>query len=155
MGNDIFDVARGLIEIKWPLGLRSSAKKTVCIWVDPRGVKKYAHAIWKDQQFTSFLLFLWRLTRTLAVKQRLITGGCDSAHVRSILHLKASAMGASRPRMALVWNLRRWASFLQGANIYMNTVSGRGATITQIGMWSRLEADSDRNASVNLRLSMW
>ena len=127
---DISDVA-SLIEIMTIMGAKIERKKDSLI-IDPRGVKDMPMPFGKINSLRASYYFYGSLLGRYGQATVGLPGGCDLGPRPIDLHLKAfEAMGASMTMDGSSMKLATDGKPLQGANIYMDTVSV-GATINTI-----------------------
>lgn len=127
---DISDVA-SLIEIMTIMGAKIERKKDSLI-IDPRGVKNMPMPFGKINSLRASYYFYGSLLGRYGQATVGLPGGCDLGPRPIDLHLKAfEAMGAAMTMDGSSMKLATDGKPLQGANIYMDTVSV-GATINTI-----------------------
>lgn len=127
---DISDVA-SLIEIMTIMGAKIERKEDSLI-IDPRGVKNMPMPFGKINSLRASYYFYGSLLGRYGQATVGLPGGCDLGPRPIDLHLKAfEAMGASMTMDGSSMKLATDGKPLQGANIYMDTVSV-GATINTI-----------------------
>ena len=127
---DISDVA-SLIEIMTIMGAKIERKEDSLI-IDPRGVKDMPMPFGKINSLRASYYFYGRLLGRYGQATVGLPGGCDLGPRPIDLHLKAfEAMGAAMTMDGSSMKLATDGKPLQGANIYMDTVSV-GATINTI-----------------------
>ena len=127
---DISDVA-SLIEIMTIMGAKIERKEESLI-IDPRGVKDMPMPFGKINSLRASYYFYGSLLGRYGQATVGLPGGCDLGPRPIDLHLKAfEAMGASMTMDGSSMKLATDGKPLQGANIYMDTVSV-GATINTI-----------------------
>ncbi len=127
---DISDVA-SLIEIMTIMGAKIERKEDSLI-IDPRGVKDMPMPFGKINSLRASYYFYGSLLGRYGQATVGLPGGCDLGPRPIDLHLKAfEAMGAAMTMDGSRMKLARDGKPLQGANIYMDTVSV-GATINTI-----------------------
>lgn len=127
---DISDVA-SLIEIMTIMGAKIERKEDSLI-IDPRGVKDMPMPFGKINSLRASYYFYGSLLGRYGQATVGLPGGCDLGPRPIDLHLKAfEAMGASMTMDGSSMKLATDGKPLQGANIYMDTVSV-GATINTI-----------------------
>ena len=127
---DISDVA-SLIEIMTIMGVKIERKEDSLI-IDPRGVKNMPMPFGKINSLRASYYFYGSLLGRYGQATVGLPGGCDLGPRPIDLHLKAfEAMGAAMTMDGSSMKLATDGKPLQGANIYMDTVSV-GATINTI-----------------------
>ena len=127
---DISDVA-SLIEIMTIMGAKIERKEDSLI-IDPRGVKNMPMPFGKINSLRASYYFYGILLGRYGQATVGLPGGCDLGPRPIDLHLKAfEAMGAAMTMDGSSMKLATDGKPLQGANIYMDTVSV-GATINTI-----------------------
>lgn len=127
---DISDVA-SLIEIMTIMGAKIERKEDSLI-IDPRGVKNMPMPFGKINSLRASYYFYGSLLGRYGQATVGLPGGCDLGPRPIDLHLKAfEAMGAAMTMDGFSMKLATDGKPLQGANIYMDTVSV-GATINTI-----------------------
>lgn len=127
---DISDVA-SLIEIMTIMGAKIDRKEDSLI-IDPRGVKNMPMPFGKINSLRASYYFYGSLLGRYGQATVGLPGGCDLGPRPIDLHLKAfEAMGAAMTMDGSSMKLATDGKPLQGANIYMDTVSV-GATINTI-----------------------
>ena len=127
---DISDVA-SLIEIMTIMGAKIERKEDTLI-IDPRGVKNMPMPFGKINSLRASYYFYGSLLGRYGQATVGLPGGCDLGPRPIDLHLKAfEAMGAAMTMDGSSMKLATDDKPLQGANIYMDTVSV-GATINTI-----------------------
>ena len=127
---DISDVA-SLIEIMTIMGAKIERKEDSLI-IDPRGVKNIPMPFGKINSLRASYYFYGSLLGRYGQATVGLPGGCDLGPRPIDLHLKAfEAMGAAMTMDGSSMKLETDGKPLQGANIYMDTVSV-GATINTI-----------------------
>ena len=127
---DISDVA-SLIEIMTIMGAKIERKEDSLI-IDPRGVKNMPMPFGKINSLRASYCFYGSLLGRYGQATVGLPGGCDLGPRPIDLHLKAfEAMGAVMTMDGSSMKLATDGKPLQGANIYMDTVSV-GATINTI-----------------------
>ena len=127
---DISDVA-SLIEIMTIMGAKIERKEDSLI-IDPRGVKNMPMPFGKINSLRASYYFYGSLLGRYGQATVGLPGGCDLGPRPIDLHLKAfEAMGAAMTMDGSSMKLATNGKPLQGANIYMDTVSV-GATINTI-----------------------
>ncbi|MDU1983631.1 MAG: UDP-N-acetylglucosamine 1-carboxyvinyltransferase [Streptococcus parasanguinis] len=127
---DISDVA-SLIEIMTIMGAKIERKEDSLI-IDPRGVKNMPMPFGKINSLRASYYFYGSLLGRYGQATVGLPGGCDLGPRPIDLHLKAfEAMGAAMTMDGSGMKLATDGKLLQGANIYMDTVSV-GATINTI-----------------------
>ena len=127
---DISDVA-SLIEIMTIMGAKIERKEDSLI-MDPRGVKDMPMPFGKINSLRASYYFYGSLLGRYGQATVGLPGGCDLGPRPIDLHLKAfEAMGATMTMDGSSMKLATDGKPLQGANIYMDTVSV-GATINTI-----------------------
>ena len=127
---DISDVA-SLIEIMTIMGAKIERKEDSLI-IDPRGVKDMPMPFGKINSLRASYYFYGSLLGRYGQATVGLPGGCDLGPRPIDLHLKAfEAMGAAMTMDGSRMKLATDGKPLQGANIYMDTVSV-GATINTI-----------------------
>ena len=127
---DISDVA-SLIEIMTIMGAKIERKEDSLI-IDPRGVKNMPMPFGKINSLRASYYFYGSLLGRYGQATVGLPGGCDLGPRPIDLHLKAfEAMGAAMTMDGSSVKLATNGKPLQGANIYMDTVSV-GATINTI-----------------------
>ena len=127
---DISDVA-SLIEIITIMGAKIERKEDSLI-IDPRGVKDMPMPFGKINSLRASYYFYGSLLGRYGQATVGLPGGCDLGPRPIDLHLKAfEAMGAAMTMDGSSMKLATDGKPLQGANIYMDTVSV-GATINTI-----------------------
>lgn len=127
---DISDVA-SLIEIMTIMGAQIERKEDSLI-IDPRGVKNMPMPFGKINSLRASYYFYGSLLGRYGQATVGLPGGCDLGPRPIDLHLKAfEAMGAAMTMDGSSMKLATDGKPLQGANIYMDTVSV-GATINTI-----------------------
>lgn len=127
---DISDVA-SLIDIMTIMGAKIERKEDSLI-IDPRGVKDMPMPFGKINSLRASYYFYGSLLGRYGQATVGLPGGCDLGPRPIDLHLKAfEAMGASMTMDGSSMKLATDGKPLQGANIYMDTVSV-GATINTI-----------------------
>ena len=127
---DISDVA-SLIEIMTIMGTKIERKEDSLI-IDPRGVKNMPMPFGKINSLRASYYFYGSLLGRYGQATVGLPGGCDLGPRPIDLHLKAfEAMGAAMTMDGSSMKLATDGKPLQGANIYMDTVSV-GATINTI-----------------------
>ena len=127
---DISDVA-SLIEIMTIMGAKIERKEDSLI-IDPRGVKNMPMPFGKINSLRASYYFYGSLLGRYGQATVGLPGGCDLGSRPIDLHLKAfEAMGAAMTMDGSSMKLATDGKPLQGANIYMDTVSV-GATINTI-----------------------
>ena len=127
---DISDVA-SLIEIMTIMGAKIERKEDSLI-IDPRGVKNMPMPFGKINNLRASYYFYGSLLGRYGQATVGLPGGCDLGPRPIDLHLKAfEAMGAAMTMDGSSMKLATDGKPLQGANIYMDTVSV-GATINTI-----------------------
>ena len=127
---DISDVA-SLIEIMTIVGAKIERKEDSLI-IDPRGVKNMPMPFGKINSLRASYYFYGSLLGRYGQATVGLPGGCDLGPRPIDLHLKAfEAMGAAMTMDGSSMKLATDGKPLQGANIYMDTVSV-GATINTI-----------------------
>lgn len=127
---DISDVA-SLIEIMTIMGAKIERKEDSLI-IDPRGVKNMPMPFGKINSLRASYYFYGSLLGRYGQATVGLPGGCDLGPRPIDLHLKAfEAMGAAMTMDGSSMKLATDGKLLQGANIYMDTVSV-GATINTI-----------------------
>lgn len=127
---DISDVA-SLIEIMTIMGAKIERKEDSLI-IDPRGVKNIPMPFGKINSLRASYYFYGSLLGRYGQATVGLPGGCDLGPRPIDLHLKAfEAMGAAMTMDGSSMKLATDGKPLQGANIYMDTVSV-GATINTI-----------------------
>ena len=127
---DISDVS-SLIEIMTIMGAKIERKEDSLI-IDPRGVKNMPMPFGKINSLRASYYFYGSLLGRYGQATVGLPGGCDLGPRPIDLHLKAfEAMGAAMTMDGSSMKLATNGKPLQGANIYMDTVSV-GATINTI-----------------------
>lgn len=127
---DISDVA-SLIEIMTIMGAKIERNEDSLI-IDPRGVKNMPMPFGKINSLRASYYFYGSLLGRYGQATVGLPGGCDLGPRPIDLHLKAfEAMGAAMTMDGSSMKLATDGKPLQGANIYMDTVSV-GATINTI-----------------------
>ena len=127
---DISDVV-SLIEIMTIMGAKIERKEDSLI-IDPRGVKNMPMPFGKINSLRASYYFYGSLLGRYGQATVGLPGGCDLGPRPIDLHLKAfEAMGAAMTMDGSSMKLATDGKPLQGANIYMDTVSV-GATINTI-----------------------
>ena len=127
---DISDVA-SLIEIMTIMGAKIERKEDSLI-IDPRGVKNMPMPFGKINSLRASYYFYGSLLGRYGQATVGLPGGCDLGPRPTDLNLKAfEAMGATMAMDGSSMKLATEGRPLQGANIYMDTVSV-GATINTI-----------------------
>ena len=127
---DISDVA-SLIEIMTIMGAKIERKEDSLV-IDPRGVKNMPMPFGKINSLRASYYFYGSLLGRYGQATVGLPGGCDLGPRPIDLHLKAfEAMGAAMTMDGSSMKLATNGKPLQGANIYMDTVSV-GATINTI-----------------------
>lgn len=127
---DISDVA-SLIDIMTIMGAKIERKEDSLI-IDPRGVKDMPMPFGKINSLRASYYFYGSLLGRYGQATVGLPGGCDLGPRPIDLHLKAfEAMGAAMTMDGSSMKLATDGKPLQGANIYMDTVSV-GATINTI-----------------------
>lgn len=127
---DISDVA-SLIDIMTIMGAKIERKEDSLI-IDPRGVKDMPMPFGKINSLRASYYFYGSLLGRYGQATVGLPGGCDLGPRPIDLHLKAfEAMGAAMTMNGSSMKLATDGKPLQGANIYMDTVSV-GATINTI-----------------------
>ena len=127
---DISDVA-SLIDIMTIMGAKIERKEDSLI-IDPRGVKDMPMPFGKINSLRASYYFYGSLLGCYGQATVGLPGGCDLGPRPIDLHLKAfEAMGAAMTMDGSSMKLATDGKPLQGANIYMDTVSV-GATINTI-----------------------
>lgn len=127
---DISDVA-SLIEIMTIMGAKIERKEDSLI-IDPRGVKNMPMPFGKINSLRASYYFYGSLLGRYGQATVGLPGGCDLGPRPIDLHLKAfEGMGAAMTMDGSSMKLATDGKPLQGANIYMDTVSV-GATINTI-----------------------
>lgn len=127
---DISDVA-SLIEIMTIMGAKIERKEDSLV-IDPRGVKNMPMPFGKINSLRASYYFYGSLLGRYGQATVGLPGGCDLGPRPIDLHLKAfEAMGAAMTMDGCSMKLATNGKPLQGANIYMDTVSV-GATINTI-----------------------
>ena len=127
---DISDVA-SLIDIMTIMGAKIKRKEDSLI-IDPRGVKDMPMPFGKINSLRASYYFYGSLLGRYGQATVGLPGGCDLGPRPIDLHLKAfEAMGAAMTMDGSSMKLATDGRPLQGANIYMDTVSV-GATINTI-----------------------
>lgn len=127
---DISDVA-SLIEIMTIMGAKIEREEDSLI-IDPRGVKNMPMPFGKINSLRASYYFYGSLLGRYGQATVGLPGGCDLGPRPIDLHLKAfEAMGAAMTMDGSSMKLATNGKPLQGANIYMDTVSV-GATINTI-----------------------
>ncbi|WP_049482448.1 UDP-N-acetylglucosamine 1-carboxyvinyltransferase [Streptococcus parasanguinis] len=127
---DISDVA-SLIDIMTIMGAKIERKEDSLI-IDPRGVKNMPMPFGKINSLRASYYFYGSLLGRYGQATVGLPGGCDLGPRPIDLHLKAfEAMGAAMTMDGSSMKLATNGKPLQGANIYMDTVSV-GATINTI-----------------------
>ena len=127
---DISDMA-SLIEIMTIMGAKIERKEDSLI-IDPRGVKNMPMPFGKINSLRASYYFYGSLLGRYGQATVGLPGGCDLGPRPIDLHLKAfEAMGAAMTMDGSSMKLATDGKPLQGANIYMDTVSV-GATINTI-----------------------
>lgn len=127
---DISDVA-SLIDIMAIMGAKIERKEDSLI-IDPRGVKDMPMPFGKINSLRASYYFYGSLLGRYGQATVGLPGGCDLGPRPIDLHLKAfEAMGAAMTMDGSSMKLATDGKPLQGANIYMDTVSV-GATINTI-----------------------
>ena len=127
---DISDVA-SLIEIMTIMGAKIERKEDSLV-IDPRGVKNMPMPFGKINSLRASYYFYGSLLGRYGQATVGLPGGCDLGPRPIDLHLKAfEAMGAAMTMDGSSMKLATDGKPLQGANIYMDTVSV-GATINTI-----------------------
>ena len=127
---DISDVA-SLIDIMTIMGAKIERKEDSLI-IDPRGVKNMPMPFGKINSLRASYYFYGSLLGRYGQATVGLPGGCDLGPRPIDLHLKAfEAMGAAMTMDGCSMKLATNGKPLQGANIYMDTVSV-GATINTI-----------------------
>ena len=127
---DISDVA-SLIEIMTIMGAKIERKEDSLI-IDPRGVKNMPMPFGKINSLRASYYFYGSLLGRYGQATVGLPGGCDLGPRPIDLHLKAfETMGAAMTMDGSSMKLATDGKPLQGANIYMDTVSV-GATINTI-----------------------
>ena len=127
---DISDVA-SLIEIMTIMGAKIDRNEDSLI-IDPRGVKNMPMPFGKINSLRASYYFYGSLLGRYGQATVGLPGGCDLGPRPIDLHLKAfEAMGATMAMDGSSMKLATEGRPLQGANIYMDTVSV-GATINTI-----------------------
>ena len=127
---DISDVV-SLIEIMTIMGAKIERKEDSLI-IDPRGVKDMPMPFGKINSLRASYYFYGSLLGRYGQATVGLPGGCDLGPRPIDLHLKAfEAMGAAMTMDGSSMKLATDGKPLQGANIYMDTVSV-GATINTI-----------------------
>ena len=127
---DISDVS-SLIEIMTIMGAKIERKEDSLI-IDPRGVKNMPMPFGKINSLRASYYFYGSLLGRYGQATVGLPGGCDLGPRPIDLHLKAfEAMGAAMTMDGSSMKLATNGKLLQGANIYMDTVSV-GATINTI-----------------------
>ena len=127
---DISDVA-SLIEIMTIMGAKFERNEDSLI-IDPRGVKNMPMPFGKINSLRASYYFYGSLLGRYGQATVGLPGGCDLGPRPIDLHLKAfEAMGATMTMDGSSMKLATEGRPLQGANIYMDTVSV-GATINTI-----------------------
>ena len=127
---DISDVA-SLIEIMTIMGAKIERKEDSLI-IDPRGVKNMPMPFGKINSLRASYYFYGSLLGRYGQATVGLPGGCDLGPRPIDLHLKAfEAMGAAMTMDGSSMKLATDGKPLQGANIYMDTVSV-GATINTV-----------------------
>ena len=127
---DISDVA-SLIEIMTIMGAKIERKEDSLV-IDPRGVKNMPMPFGKINSLRASYYFYGSLLGRYGQATVGLPGGCDLGPRPIDLHMKAfEAMGAAMTMDGSSMKLATDGKPLQGANIYMDTVSV-GATINTI-----------------------
>lgn len=127
---DISDVS-SLIEIMTIMGAKIERKEDSLV-IDPRGVKNMPMPFGKINSLRASYYFYGSLLGRYGQATVGLPGGCDLGPRPIDLHLKAfEAMGAAMTMDGSSMKLATDGKPLQGANIYMDTVSV-GATINTI-----------------------
>lgn len=127
---DISDVS-SLIEIMTIMGAKIERKEDSLV-IDPRGVKNMPMPFGKINSLRASYYFYGSLLGRYGQATVGLPGGCDLGPRPIDLHLKAfEAMGAAMTMDGSSMKLATNGKPLQGANIYMDTVSV-GATINTI-----------------------
>lgn len=127
---DISDVA-SLIEIMTIMGAKIERKEDSLV-IDPRGMKNMPMPFGKINSLRASYYFYGSLLGRYGQATVGLPGGCDLGPRPIDLHLKAfEAMGAAMTMDGSSMKLATDGKPLQGANIYMDTVSV-GATINTI-----------------------
>ena len=127
---DISDVA-SLIDIMTIMGAKIERKED-SLMIDPRGVKNMPMPFGKINSLRASYYFYGSLLGRYGQATVGLPGGCDLGPRPIDLHLKAfEAMGAAMTMDGSSMKLATNGKPLQGANIYMDTVSV-GATINTI-----------------------
>lgn len=127
---DISDVA-SLIDIMTIMGAKIERKEDSLV-IDPRGVKDMPMPFGKINSLRASYYFYGSLLGRYGQATVGLPGGCDLGPRPIDLHLKAfEAMGAAMTMDGSSMKLATNGKPLQGANIYMDTVSV-GATINTI-----------------------
>lgn len=127
---DISDMA-SLIEIMTIMGAKIERKEDSLV-IDPRGVKNMPMPFGKINSLRASYYFYGSLLGRYGQATVGLPGGCDLGPRPIDLHLKAfEAMGAAMTMDGCSMKLATNGKPLQGANIYMDTVSV-GATINTI-----------------------
>ena len=127
---DISDVA-SLIDIMTIMGAKIERKEDSLV-IDPRGVKNMPMPFGKINSLRASYYFYGSLLGRYGQATVGLPGGCDLGPRPIDLHLKAfEAMGAAMTMDGSSMKLATDGKPLQGANIYMDTVSV-GATINTI-----------------------
>ena len=127
---DISDVA-SLIDIMTIMGAKIERKEDSLV-IDPRGVKNMPMPFGKINSLRASYYFYGSLLGRYGQATVGLPGGCDLGPRPIDLHLKAfEAMGAAMTMDGSSMKLETDGKPLQGANIYMDTVSV-GATINTI-----------------------
>jgi len=126
---DISDVA-SLIEIMTIMGAKIERKEDSLI-IDPRGVKNMPMPFGKINSLRASYYFYGSLLGRYGQATVGLPGGCDLGPRPIDLHLKAfEAMGAAMTMDGSSMKLATDGKPLQGANIYMDTVSVGATTNT-------------------------